>query len=144
MVSAAQTVKEKPSTENLDRLRAKVATAYKDVVNLRESYVFDNLIQASAFHAVVAPALADLQIWLSDGVSGFGPQTETAAAIALQRITEAFKKARSLNRESQIRAQLILEEQRQRLDRFLFSDLRHGPAVVATGQASAASNPHPD
>ena len=121
VVSAAQTVKEKPSTENLDRLRAKVATAYKDVVNLRESYVFDNLIQASAFHAVVAPALADLQIWLSDGVSGFGPQTETAAAIALQRITEAFKKARSLNRESQIRAQLILEEQRQRLDRFLFS-----------------------
>ncbi len=120
-VSAAKTAKEKPSAGNFNRLRAQVEMVNKDVVSLRESFVLDNLIQASAFHAVVAPAIADLQIWLSDGVSGFGPQTEMAASIALQRITEAFQKARSLNRDSQIRAQLILEEQRQRLDRFLFS-----------------------
>jgi len=121
VVNAAENAKTRPNAKNFSLLRAKVETVYTDIVELRESYVFDNLVQASAFHAVVAPAIADLQIWLSDGVSGFGPDTETTAEIAFLRIHEAFQKARSLNRESKIRAQKILEEQRKRLDRFLFS-----------------------
>jgi PAS domain S-box-containing protein len=121
VVNAAENAKTQPSIKNLNLLRDKVKIVYISIVELRESYVFDNLIQASAFHAVVAPAIADLQIWLTDGVSGFGPDTDTTAAIAFVRIHEAFQKARSLNRDSKIRAQKILEEQRKRLDRFLFS-----------------------
>ncbi len=120
-VSAAEITNVKPNTENFARLRTKVQIVFDGVVELRNTYVFDNLIQASAFHAVVAPAISDLQIWLSEGVSGYGPESEVTAAIILTRISEAFQKAKTLNRDSQIKAQKILDEQRHRLDRFLFS-----------------------
>jgi len=121
LVATAQIAQTRPNPDNLRTLREKVAAVYSDTVKLRESYVFDNLIQASAFHAVIAPAIADLQIWLVDGVSGYGPETEMTATIALARIREAYAKAMTLNHDSKIRAQKILEEQRERLDRFLYN-----------------------
>ncbi|HPQ51381.1 MAG TPA: PAS domain-containing protein, partial [Alphaproteobacteria bacterium] len=121
VVNAAEKAKAQPSTDNFNLLRIETDALYDDIVKLRESYVLDNLVNASAFHAVVAPAIADLKIWLTDGVSGYGPDTETTAAIAFSRIHEAFQKARSMNRDSKIQSQKILEEQRKKLDHFLFS-----------------------
>ena len=121
VLSAAERAKTTPTSENFSGLRQKVTTVSTGVVRLRNTYVFDNLIQASAFHAVVAPAIADLQIWFSEGVSGYGPETDTTLDIALSRISEAFQKARALNYESQIAAQKMLNEERNRLDQFLFS-----------------------
>ncbi len=120
-VNAAEKNKDQPKENNLKILRSKVDIVYKDIVELRETYVFDNLVNASEFHAVVAPAIADLKIWLYEGVSGFGPDTETAATIAFIRIHDAFQKARTLSRDSRVLAQKIMEKQRVRLDRFLFS-----------------------
>ncbi len=120
-VKAAEKNKYLPGEKNLNILRSKVDDVYKDIVELRETYVFDNLVNASALHAVVAPAIADLKIWLRDGVSGFEPATETVAAIAFIRIHDACQKARELSRESRVSAQKIMEKQRVRLDRFLFS-----------------------
>jgi PAS domain S-box-containing protein len=121
VVYAAERVKVTPTSENFKRLRNKVKTVYDGVVKLRNTYVFKNLIQASDFHAVVAPAIADLQIWLSEGVSGYGPETDTTVYIALSRISRVFQKARALNYDSQIAAQKLLNEERNRLDQFLFS-----------------------
>jgi len=121
VVSAAERTKVTPTSENITRLRNKVIAVYDGVVKLRNTYVFDNLIQASAFHAVVAPAIADLQIWLSEGVSGYGPETDATVDIALSRISQAFQKARALNYDSRTTARNMLDAQRNRLDRFLFS-----------------------
>jgi len=109
------------TAQNFDRLTKKVQTAFESVVTLRRTYVFDNLIQASAFHAVVAPAIADLQIWLTEGISGYGPRSETTAQIILSRISVSFQKAKMLNRQSRLNAHSKLNEERNRLDRFLFS-----------------------
>jgi PAS domain S-box-containing protein len=121
VVSATELAKAVPNPENLKRLRQKVSIVQTAVLDLRNTYVFDNLIQASDFHAVVAPAIADAQIWLSEGVSGYGPETETTIGIILSRISEALQKAREQNQASEIRAQKILNEQRNRLDHFLLS-----------------------
>jgi len=121
VVSAVEVTKVAPTSENFMRLRNKVMAVHNAIVGLRTTYVFDNLIQASAFHAVVAPAIADVQLWLSEGVSGYGPETETTIEIVLSRITGAFQKARDLNHASELTAERILTEQRDRLDRFLFS-----------------------
>jgi len=121
IIFAAELTKVSPDSENFVRFRNKVKTAYDGVVKLRNTYVFDNMIQASAFHRVVAPAIADLQIWLSEGVSGYGPETETTVDIALSRISEVFQKARALNRDSQITAQNILNKQRNQLNQFVLS-----------------------
>jgi len=119
--NAAEKARARLDTQNLNLLKAKVDTVYADIVRLRESYVYDNLVKASAFHSAVAPAIADLQIWLTDGVSGYAPETEQTATIVLSRIQEAYQNARKLTRESRSNAQMILEKQRGRLDRFLFS-----------------------
>ena len=121
VVSAAELTKIAPTSDNFSRLHDTVQTVYDGVVKLRHTYVFDNLIRASAFHAVVAPAITDLQIWLSEGVSGYGPETEMTADIVLSRISEAFKKAKTLSYDSRITAQNILNEQRTRLDQFLLN-----------------------
>ncbi|MBU0464845.1 MAG: response regulator [Proteobacteria bacterium] len=121
VVSNARIAKDMPNSDNLNLLRKKVEPVYNGIVKLRESYVIDNMVQASAFHAVVAPAIADLQIWLSEGVSGLGPENKTTAIIIFLRIYEAYQKARMLNLDSRIRAQTILEEQQKRLGHFLFN-----------------------
>lgn len=121
VVSAAELTKAVPSPENLMRLREKVKTVHTAVMEVRNTYVFDNLIQASAFHSVVAPAVADVQLWLSEGVSGYGPTTATTLDIVLSRISEAYQKAGALNHDSETTAEEILHEQRNRLDRFLFA-----------------------
>jgi hypothetical protein len=121
VVSDAELAKTAPSPENLSRLRTKTLGAYDAVVRLRNTYVYDNLIQASAFHAVVAPAIADAQLWLAEGVSGYGPDSEATIFILLSRISEAYQKARDLNRASELAARNILAQQRDQLEQFLFS-----------------------
>jgi PAS domain S-box-containing protein len=121
VVAAADQARTQPSTKHLNLLKTKVDAVYKEIIDLRESYVFDNMVKASAFHAVVAPAIADLQIWLSDGVSGYGPETKQTLTIAWIRIQEAYQKSRGLIRESRTSAQNILENQKSRLDRFLLN-----------------------
>ncbi len=121
VVFAAEATRMVPTPENYIKLRQKVEIVFDGVVKLRDTYVFDNLVQASAFHAVVAPAISDVQLWLEEGVSGYGPETATTLDIALSRITGAFSKARVLNHDSQKIAQKILSEQRIRLEHFLLS-----------------------
>ena len=119
VVSAAQTTRMMPDSENYIQLRHKIKIALDGVVRLRDTYVFDNLVQASAFHAVVAPAISDIQLWLEEGVSGFGPETATTLEIAISRITRAFSKAAALKHESRKIAQRVMNEQRVRLEHFL-------------------------
>ena len=121
VVSSAELTKAVPRSDHFMRLRNQVAVVNDAVIKLRNTYVFDNLIQASAIHAVVAPALADARLWLTEGVSGYGPETTTTLDIVLLRLSNAFHKAGDLNHASQLKAQEILNEQRGRLDQFLFS-----------------------
>jgi two-component system cell cycle sensor histidine kinase/response regulator CckA len=133
VVSAAELTKAVPSSENFMRLRKKVMATQTSVIEVRDTYVFDNLIQASALHAVVAPAIADLQLWLSEGISGYAPQSDVTIDIVHSRISEVFQKARALNQSSEIAARKVLDEQRNRLDRFLFSvNLLFSIALVIT------------
>ncbi len=119
--AAAKIFSMDPSEINHETLLQAVQTATKSIYTLRQSYVFDNLVQASAFHAVAAPAIADLQIWTTEGISGFGPKSDETSRIVLLRISTAYEKARALNRKSRINAQNKFSDERQRLDRFLSS-----------------------
>jgi PAS domain S-box-containing protein len=121
VVSAAEITKANPNPKNFTQLRNKVKIVYNGIVTLRNTYVFDNLIHASAFHAIVAPAIADLQIWLSEGVSGYGPKTEMTLNVVLSRISEAYQKARTQYYDSQITVQSMLNDQRNQLDQLLFN-----------------------
>ncbi len=132
-VAAADMASHIPTPENFRRLRHRVETVQLGVVALRDSYVFDNLVNASAFHSVIAPAIADLKIWLAEGVSGYGPESEVVAGIALSRISEAHADARALSNTSQLAARNLLREQRTLLERFLISvNLLFGITITLT------------
>ena len=121
VVHTASIAKNVPSSDNIKLLQKKIEPVYEDIVKLRDSYVFDNIVQASAFHAVVAPAIADLNIWLSEGISGLPPEDKTVTAIIFLRIEDAYQKALLQNRESRMIAQKILVEQQNRLGNFVFN-----------------------
>ncbi len=121
VTSIAELVVHTSTPAQFRKLRAKVESIYRDITTFRESFVFDNLVQASAFHAVVAPAVADLQIWLSEGVSGYAPESAVTAQIIFTRISAAYREARVLNYESQAIAQHQLETERKQLNQFLVS-----------------------
>ena len=106
---------------DLKILKDEVRTTRENIVRVRESYVYDNLVKASAFHAVVAPAIADMETWLEEGVSGYEPQTKITAMLVLARIQDAYQSARLLIGKSRTNAQITLEKQRNRLDSFVRS-----------------------
>ncbi len=117
----AELAKIEPIAPRLERLRTKMTQVHTSLIALRNSYVFDNLIQSSAFHAEVAPAVVDALAWLDEGVSGFGPQTPTTLAIVHARIRAAYEKAKAMNDGSYRLAQGVLKDQGLRLERFLVS-----------------------
>lgn len=118
VVSATQITKAVPTSENLARLQAHIATVHTSIITLRNTFVLDNLINASAFHAVVAPAITDLQIWSVEGISGYAPDSQVTLEFMESRVSEAFQQAIALKHKSQQQAQLILDNQRQRLGSF--------------------------
>lgn len=118
-VTASEAFRDHPDDTRLTALKHQTDRLFDGVVALRESYVIDNMVQASDSHAIVAPAVADLQIWIEEGVSELDIQKEITAAIIFERISRAYEKARQVNTESRQLAEDILLEQQVRLSRFM-------------------------
>ncbi|MBU1565242.1 MAG: response regulator [Proteobacteria bacterium] len=118
VVSSARVAAVTKDPLHIAELQSNIRLAHSRIVELRDTYVANNMVNASAFHAVIAPAIADLQIWMGDGVSGYPPDSSIALSIIRERITEAFHKAARIRIESQVGAQNILEKERNRLEIF--------------------------
>lgn len=118
VVSSARIAAATNDPLHVQALRSDIAVAHSRIVELRNTYVANNMVNASALHAVLAPAIADLQNWLSDGVSGFAPESPVTLSIIAKRINEAFHKAAKIKNESQAGAYTILDQERSRLETF--------------------------
>jgi len=114
-ISRAQT-----SERNIRSLKEQIEKTYQDIVVLRESFVFDNLIQASSFHAALAPALVDAGIWIEEGVAGIPSDDPKVLQIIASRLNGALVQSRKLNQESFSVARKVLDEQKRKLDTFLY------------------------
>lgn len=120
-VHAAERAQSDPDAVNIMRLEQLVEEVFTKIVQLRDTYLFDNLVQAAALHAILAPAVIDARQWLAEGVSGYAPDSPMTLYIIHIRIDGAFDKAIVLRNEIHASARTILLEQGQRLERFLFS-----------------------
>jgi signal transduction histidine kinase/CheY-like chemotaxis protein len=112
-------VQKEPSAEKVAELVGQVEGVYTSLVALRNTYVFDNLVQASTFHDAVAPALVDVRQWLTQGVSGYSPHSALTLNVVHSRLRFAQAKAWNIRNDSHATAQSILKEQRERLEKFL-------------------------
>ncbi|MFH1914936.1 MAG: PAS domain-containing sensor histidine kinase [Pseudomonadota bacterium] len=119
LVADAAVTRLDPTPAAVARLAEGIDRAYADLVALRNTYVFDNLIQASAFHATVAPALVDAGQWLTHGISGHAPDSALTLTVVHSRLRDTLVKASAERYESHDMARAILQDQRARLERFI-------------------------
>ena len=118
-LSTAALATQSPTPQALPRLIAEVDEVYGLVVAMRDSFVFDNLVQSSAYHSAVAPSLVDVRQWLTRGVSGLPPDSPLTMRIVHARLLETYRKASALRDESHAAARNILQNQRSRLESFI-------------------------
>ncbi len=85
---------------------------------IRKSYNFDNLVGASAIHAVARPALDDLSRWLRQGLSAYPPDSPQVLHLSLLRADGAYRRIRVLFDDSNARALGLVQTQARRLERF--------------------------
>ena len=108
-----------PTPEAVAELIGMTDVVYAELVSMRETFVFDNEVQASAFHAAVAPSLVDVRQWLTQGVSGLAPDSPLTMRIVHSRLRDTWRKASVLRNDSHASAQAVLHDQRGRLDKFI-------------------------
>jgi PAS domain S-box-containing protein len=104
--------------ENSEQVRAQLDRAMARLKRIQESYVFDNLIGASAIHAVLNPALLDIERWLNEGVPGYDPDSPLVFLLMRQRVTRALNDVGDLYATGRGRALDLLETQADRLNHF--------------------------
>ena len=108
-----------PTPEAVAEMIRLTDEVYAKLVSMRETFVFDNEVQASAFHAAVAPSLVDVRQWLTQGVSGLAPDSPLTMRIVHSRLRDTWRKAAALRNDSHASAQAVLHDQRGRLDKFI-------------------------
>lgn len=118
VVASARLATISSDRHHIDELRWNILIAYNRIAELRDTYVANNMVNASAFHSVIAPALADLQVWMNDGISGYAPDSPVVLGMIYERIFEAFEKVAAIKHDSRAEAQSILEMERSRLELF--------------------------
>jgi diguanylate cyclase (GGDEF)-like protein/PAS domain S-box-containing protein len=135
LVRALEVVELRPSeTHRSAALEAARATA-KNLRYVRQTYNFDNLVGASAMHAIANPALQDIERWLTEGLPNLPSDSplvlrlsHTRARVTFQRVEELFSRANETAVELIANEQLRLE--RFRISMFLYLTVF---ALFATG-----------
>ncbi len=64
---------------------------------IRGIHKLDNLVGAATIHAVVAPALFDINTWLDNGIHNFAPGSDEVLALVETRATDAYNQVRTLS-----------------------------------------------
>ena len=118
-LSTAALATQSSNPQAVPQLIARVDEVYGLVVAMRDTFVFDNLVQSSAYHSAVAPSLVDVRQWLTQGVSGLPPDSPLTMRIVHARLLETYRKASVLRDESHAAARNILQHQRSRLETFI-------------------------
>lgn len=107
-----------PSPSRFDSVRSELDAVEARVSELRRSYNFDNLVGASAMHAVMNPIVRDVKIWLADGVYGFPPESEFVMNLVNLRVYSGHRRVELLFAESNDMALSVLKREATNLERF--------------------------
>ncbi|HEX6979179.1 MAG TPA: ATP-binding protein [Alphaproteobacteria bacterium] len=108
-----------PSDSARRRVMERLGEAEQRLASMRQTYNFDNLVGASAVHAIANPALIDVRRWLEQGVgANASPMTPIVLALAGRRIDEATQAVRAHLADAQASAIELLARQGQDLERF--------------------------
>ena len=116
LVSAVRVARIKRTPDDLLAVRARLAAAQDRLRRIRASYNFDNLVGASAMHAVANPALIDIGRWLDEGISGYAPSSDVVLDLIYRRAGNAYAEVKSLYARSNASAVSVLAEETRRIE----------------------------
>jgi signal transduction histidine kinase len=101
----------RPTKGNLESVRENLRIVSEDLQRLRDLYTFDTLIGASALHAVLSPAVEDVQIWLAEGFGDLPPSSPIVLELVATRTRDTLSKVYDKTTEADRIAYEILERQ---------------------------------
>ncbi len=90
----------------------------KQLTYVRETFRFENLLGAASIHAVVFPALFDIDNWLKDGIHDLDPNSPVVLQLLHLRSTEAFVQSRDLDDAANTKAANIMINQSESISQF--------------------------
>ncbi|MEO3433209.1 HAMP domain-containing sensor histidine kinase [Inquilinus sp. CAU 1745] len=111
-------IRDNPTPEAIDEALALLTSVKVRVAEMRGTYNFDNLVGASAMHALVNPALLDIERWLTEGLNGLPPTSPIVLDLVDRRARDTGASIRDLMNESLETAHVLLSAQERKLDRF--------------------------
>lgn len=108
-----------PTSETHAAVKQRLAVVEQRLAAMRQTYNFDNLVGASAVHAIVNPALIDVRQWIERGIGpSVPPSSPIVLALADRRIADALKAVRVQLADAQATAGKLLARQAAHLERF--------------------------
>ena len=115
LAGAITMAKTAPSERHLDDARAAALKVDRRLKQIRNTYNFDNLIGASAIHAIASPAVFDIDRWLREGVYDFPPSSPVVLNLVDRRADSALRKFAHLLTSARETATEILRRQGKRI-----------------------------
>ncbi len=103
---------------NVPHILEHVAAAESWLSRMRSSHAFDDMVGASAVHAIVNPVLIDVRGWLESGIHGLPPMSPLVLRLCDRRVNDAILDIVPLLDSAQDRAVRVLKGQGAALDRF--------------------------
>jgi len=86
--------------------------------NMGDHYRFNDLLGVSSIHAKINPALYDIKIWLTEGISNFEPNSSHTLRLAHERSKQAHEESELLLKEVAQKAVSVFTAQAQRIEIF--------------------------
>ena len=118
LVRAAEIANLTPSSDHTSRLLVKLDQTLAKLQAVRQTYNFDNLIGASAMHAIVNPALLDIRRWLTAGLPGIPSHSPIIFDLVQQRVNETYQQIQDLFVQANASATALITLEKNRLTRF--------------------------
>lgn len=115
LAGAITMAKTAPSERHLENARAAARSVDKRLRQIRSTYNFDNLIGASAIHAIVSPAVFDIERWLQAGIHDYPPSSTAVLNLLNRRADSALTKFARLLTSARETATETLRSQGKRI-----------------------------
>jgi signal transduction histidine kinase len=115
LAAAIRIARKISSKPHLETTRALAQSVNKRLVQIRNSYNFDNLIGAAAIHAIVSPAIFDIERWLRNGIYSFAPDSDVVLNLIDRRADTALKTFTGLLSQARKTATDIYRQQGKRI-----------------------------
>lgn len=119
LVNSISDLKAAPENAELHRnTMLSLASTEDELKFIRDTYRFENQLGATAFHAVIYPALFDIRRWMTDGVHDLPATSNLVLTLLETRSKEALVRSKKLDTAANLLAENKMSEQSENINRF--------------------------